>query len=190
MSQLCDYPSRLAVVVLIAAAAGLLTACTAPTAVSMSDTPWYEKISGAYRTGGGKVFYGVGIAEPQKSRSLQRVNADNGARREIAAVIDQYSKALAVTAVRTGGGAIELLPADHVRASLNSLVRRVMHHARVVDHWVDPQSRHMKALCTLKLAQFQAVLAQPGTMDTQLQSTMQHYSEMVYDQLAGNFHDN
>lgn len=181
---------KIAVAVLVAAAAGFLAACAAPTAVSTPSAVWYEKNSGAYHTETGRVFYGIGVAEPQKSRSLQRVNADNSARREIAGVIDQYSKALSVTAVQTGGSAVHRLPADQLQASLNLLVRQVMHRAIVVDHWVDPQNKRMKALCTLDLAQYQAVLAQQTSMDPRLRSSMQHYAEMVYDQLAGNFHGN
>jgi hypothetical protein len=184
-----SFQPLIAVTLLLAALAGLLAACAAPAVVSTSAAPWHEKNSGAYHTGAGRVFYGIGVAEPQKSRSLQRVNADNRARREIAGVIDQYSKALAVTATRAGGSALQPLSADEMQKSLNLLVRQAMQRARVVDHWVGPQNRHMKALCTLDLAQFQAVLAQQGSMDPGLQSSMQHYSEMVYDQLAGNLHD-
>ncbi len=185
MSQIRDFQRIIAVAVLITAAAGLLAACAAPTAVSTPSAPWYEKNSGAYHTDMGRVFYGIGVAEPQKSRSLQRVNADNRARREIAGVIDQYSKALAVTATQTGGSAIQSLPADQVQASLNMLVRQVMHGAIVVDHWMDPRNKRMKALCTLDLVQYQSVLAQQTFMDPRLRSSMQNYSEMVYDQLAG-----
>lgn len=181
-----NFQHTLAVLVLVMAATGLLVACAAPTAVSTPSTPWHEKISGAYHTDAGSVFYGIGTAEPQKSRSLQRVNADNGARREIAAVIDQYSKALAVAATRTGGSAVQSLPADQVKASLNMLVRQVMHRAIVVDHWVDPRSKRMKALCALDLAQYQDVLAQQTFMDPRLRSPMQAYAEMVFNQLSGN----
>jgi hypothetical protein len=185
-----NFPNTIALAVFVAATVGLLMACTAPTAVSTPGTPWHEKNSGAYHTDVGRVFYGIGIAEPQKSRSLQRVNADNHARREIAGVIDQYSKALAVTATRTGGSDIRFLPADQMQASLNLLVRQVMHRAIVVDHWVDPRSRRMKSLCALDLAQYQAVLAQQTSMDSRLRASMHNLSEVVHDQLAGNFHDN
>lgn len=190
MNPLRNLRHTIAVLVLVMATTGLLVACAAPTVVSTPSTPWHEKNSGAYHTDAGRVFYGIGIAEPQKSRSLQRVNADNRARREIAAVIDQYSRALAVTATRTGGSAVQSLPADQVRASLNMLVRQVMRRAIVVDHWVDPLSKRMKALCTLDLEQYQTVLAKQTFMDPRLQSPMQTYAEMVYDQLAGNFHGN
>jgi hypothetical protein len=190
MNRSCECQFRIPVALLVAAVAGFMAACAAPSAVSISGTPWHEMSSGAYHTDAGRFFYGIGVAEPQKSRSLQRVNADNRARREIAGVIDQYSQALAVTATRAGEGAIESLPADQVHRSLNLLVRRVMHRAKVVDHWVSPRNRRMKALCALELTQFQAVLAQLSSMDPRLQSSMQHYCEMVYDQLSGNFHDN
>jgi hypothetical protein len=187
--RLNDY-YRIATAVLLLVTGGLLAACATPKAVPDPRTPWHEKISGAYHTDAGRVFYGIGVADPQKSRSLQRVNADNGARREIASVIDQYSKALAVTATRTGGGTIQSLPDDQVRASLNLLVRQAVRRAIVVDHWSDPQNKQMKALCTLDLTQYQAVLAQQTSMDPRLRSAMQNYAEMVYDQLAGNFHGN
>ena len=190
MNPLHNFQHMIAVLGLVTATTGLLAACAAPTAVSTPSTLWHEKNSGAYNTDTGRVFYGIGIAEPLKSRSLQRVTADNRARREIAGVIDQYCKALAVTATRTGGGAVQSLPADQLLASLNLLVRQVMQRAIVVDHWVDPHSKRMKALCALELTQFQAVLAQQTAMHPRLQSSMQHYAEMVYDQLSGNFHDN
>lgn len=185
MNPLHNFEHTIAVAVLVAVTVGVLVACAAPTAVSTPSTVWYEKSSGAYHTDAGRVFYGIGVAGPQKSPSLQRVNADNRARREIAGVIDQYSNALAVTATQTGGSAIQSLPADQVRASLNILVRQVMHRATVVDHWMDPQNKRMKALCTLDLAQYQTVLAQQSFMDPRLRSSMQNYVEMVYDQLAG-----
>lgn len=185
-----NFQKLIAPAILAAAMAGLLVACAAPTAVSTPSAPWHEKTSGAYHTDAGRVFYGIGIAEPQKSRSLQRVNADNRARREIAGVIDQYSKALAVTAARTGESAVQSLPADQLRTSLNLLVRQVMHRAIVVDHWVDPRSKRMKALCALDLARYQAVLAQQSAMDPRLRASMHYHSEMVYDQLAGNLHGN
>ena len=185
MNQSRNFVHTFAVAVLVAATAGLMVACAAPTAVSTLSVPWHEKNSGAYHTDAGRVFYGIGVAEPQKSRSLQRVNADNRARREIAGVIDQYSRALAVTATQTGGSALQSLPADQMQTSLNLLVRQVMHRAIVVDHWVDPQNKRMKALCTIDLSQFQAVLAEQTSMDHRLRSHMQNHSEVVHDQLAG-----
>jgi hypothetical protein len=186
MNPIRDFQHMIAVAVIV----GFLMACAAPTAVSTPGTPWHDKNSGAYLTDAGRVFYGIGIAEPQKSRSLQRVNADNRARREIAAVIDQYSKALAVTATQTGGSAVQSLSADQLQASLNLLVRQVMHRAIVVDHWVDPQNRRMKALCTLDLRQYQDVLAQQTSMDPRLRASMHNHADVVHDQLAGNFHSN
>jgi hypothetical protein len=190
MNQIRDFQHTIAVAVLVAITVGLLAACAAPTAVSTPGTPWHEKNSGAHLTDTGRVFYGIGTAEPQKSRSLQRVNADNRARREIAGVIDQYSQALAVTAIRTGGSAVQSLTADQLQASLNLLVRQVMHRAIVVDHWVDPRSKRMKALCTLDLAQYRDVLARQTAMDPRLRASMHNHCEMVHDQLAGNFHGN
>jgi hypothetical protein len=65
-----------------------------------------------------------------------------------------------------------------------------MRRAIVVDHWVDPHSKRMKALCALDLAQYQEVLAQQTAMDPRLRASMHNHSEMVHDYLAGNFHGN
>lgn len=132
------------------------------------------------------MFYGIGIADPSKNRSLQRVNVDNGARRELAELIDQYTRALAVTAIRTGGPGLKALAADEVQAALNSVVRQVVRRAVVADHWIDAQSGRMKALCTFDLPQYQAVLAKNTSLDPRLRSAMLDHAEMLYTQLAGN----
>lgn len=168
------------------AAAVMVAACAAPTARSTPRTPWYETITGAYHTDAGRMFYGIGTAAPSKNRSLQRVNVDNRARRELAGLVDQYTKALAVTAMRTGGPGLEALPANEVQAALNSVVRQVVRRAVVADHWVDPQSGQMKALCTFDLSQYQAVLAEDASLDSRLRSAMLEHAEMLYTQLAGN----
>lgn len=170
----------------LAAAAVLLAACAAPTARPTPRTLWYETTTGAYHTDAGRMFYGIGTADPSKSRSLQRVNVDNRARRELAELVDQYTKALAVTATRTGGPGLAALPAAQVGAALNSVVRQVVRRAVVADHWVDPQSGQMKALCTFDLSQYQAVLAQNTSLDPRLRSAMLNHAEMLYTQLAGN----
>jgi hypothetical protein len=168
------------------AAAALLAACATPTARSAPQTPWYEVTTGAYKTDAGRMFYGIGIADPSKNRSLQRVNVDNGARRELAELIDQYTRALAVTAIRTGGPGLKALAADEVQAALNSVVRQVVRRAVVADHWIDAQSGRMKALCTFDLPQYQAVLAKNTSLNPRLRSAMLDHAEMLYTQLAGN----
>jgi hypothetical protein len=70
------------------------------------------------------------------------------------------------------------------------LVRQAMQRAIVVDHWVDPSNKRMKALCVLDLMQYQNVLAKQTAMDPRLRASMHHHSEMVHDYLAGNFHGN
>ncbi len=177
-------------VALVLAAAGLLASCAAPTAVSTPVTPWYELASGAFRTDAGRQFFGIGVAEPMKNSSLQRVNADNRARHEMGMLVDQYSKALAVTATRTGGYALRSLPQDRIQAALPSLVRQVMRRAIVTDHWVDPQSGQMKALCTLDLIHYQEVLAKHSALDPKLRTAMQGHTEMLHDQLSRDLQGN
>ena len=178
------------VAALLAATAGLMVACASTTTESRSRTSWYEKSSGAYDTEQGKVFFGIGAADQLKNRSLQRVNADNRARHEMGRVLEQYSKALAVTATQTGEPGLKTMPEVQVEAALHSLVRQAMRFAIVSDHWVNPESGQMMALCTLDLEQYKAALSEHQTLDPRLRSAMHGYVDMLHARLAGDFQNN
>jgi hypothetical protein len=180
----------MAITALLATTVGLMVACAATPTESRFQPPWFERNSGAYDTEQGKLFFGIGTADQLKNRSLQRVNADNHARHQMGRVLEQYSKALAVTATQTGDLGLKTMPEVQVQAALNSLVRQAMRLAIVSDHWVNPESGQMMALCTLDLEQYKAVLSEHKTLDTRLRSAMHGYADMLHARLAEDFQNN
>lgn len=175
---------------LLATIAGFLVACATTTTESRFRTPWYEQSSGAYDTEQGKVFFGIGVADQLKNRSLQRVNADNRARHEMGRILEQFSKALAVTAAQTGDPGLKTMPQVQVQAALHSLMRQALRLAIVSDHWVKPESGQMMALCTLDLEQYKAALSKHKTLDPRLRSAMHGYADMLHARLTEDFQNN
>lgn len=155
---------------------GLLAGCAAHIMVPDQETPWHMQPSGAYDTGDGKVFYGIGKGAPLQNRTLQRVSADNQARQEMARLLDRYSTALSHTG--TPQAPEELEPA------LKMLVHQAMQRAIVTDHWADPEQGRLLALCRLNLEDFEAALSAHRGLRADVRAAMLSNLESVHTQLS------
>lgn len=166
----------------ICMAVGFVAGCAVSKVGPDQTTLWHQRVTGAYDTGNGKVFFGIGRAAPLQNRSLQRVSADNQARLEMARLLARYSKALAQKASPADGGT----PArsEALAPALKALVHRAMQRAIVTDHWADPQQGRLLALCQLTLADFSAVLKDHRGLRTDMRAAMQANLEIVHVQLS------
>lgn len=145
---------------------------------------WHQQATGAYDTDAGKVFYGIGKAAPLQNRTLQRVNADNQARLEMARLLERYSNALARKS------ATAATPQASLGPSLKALVHKAMQRAMVTDHWADPGQGRFFSLCRLDLTDFEAVLTSHQELQSDLRAAMKANLEMVHRQLSQNLHEN
>ena len=137
-----------------------------PIAVKQSPD-WVERGSGLWRAEE-DVFQGVGVASGIQNRLLLRATADNRARSELAAVMVRYVEALAASAGKAG---------DQDPGVLQPLAQASLNRAVIVDHWIDPDSGRLYALCRLNMASFKDTLAAYRMLPADSRKTMLENAE-------------
>jgi len=87
--------------------------------------------SGAFDVDKGKVFYGVGIASGIRNQALLRSTADNGARAEVAKILETYVAVLAkdYMASTTAGDMKASSEEQHVEMALKTFTKTTLHGA-------------------------------------------------------------
>jgi hypothetical protein len=146
---------------------------------------WVVKGSGAYPTGKGKVFYGVGSASGIQNQSLLRSAADNRARNEVAQVFQTYTASLmkdymaSTTAGKPGVSSEEQL----VEQAIKTVSGMTLSGVEIVDHWQHPASGMLYSLARLDLAAFKDNLEKARELDVKTKEYIRQNSERLHEQL-------
>ena len=173
--------------VLLAVALLLMTGCaSAPAKLDEPEMPqWVYKGSGAFDDGGGKVFYGVGIASGISNKALLFSTADNRARAEVAKTLETYVAVLAkdYMASTTAGDMSASSEEQHVEQALKTFSKTTLHGATIIDHWQDPGDKTMYSLCKMDLLAFKEALDDYKELDAKVRDYVRDNAEKMHDEL-------
>ena len=162
---------------------GLLSGCAGRRLIAPTP-PWYMLKSGMYNAAGDRVFYGIGQAGGVQNPMLLRATADNRARRELSAVLEDYVNELARSAALGSDPDWASLSDGEHRQILGSLVHNALQRAVISDHWGDSQEPTVQALCKLDLADFMQILSDSGQLDPNIRRALRAEAETVHARLS------
>lgn len=147
---------------------------------------WVNKGNGAFKDGGQSVFYGVGIAQGIRNRSLSVVAADDRARGEIAKIMNSYVTVLTkdYMASTTAGAMDKSSEEQHVSQTLKNFAKFTLHGAVIVDHWKDPSDGTMFSLCKLDMNAVKKTLEDSKELDSKMRDYVRANAEKAFDELA------
>ncbi|OGR85322.1 MAG: hypothetical protein A3J74_05315 [Elusimicrobia bacterium RIFCSPHIGHO2_02_FULL_57_9] len=147
---------------------------------------WVNKGNGAFKDGDGAVFYGVGIAQGIRNRSLAVTASDDRARGEIAKIMNSYVAVLTkdYMASTTAGDMSKSSEEQHITQTLKNFAQFTLHGAVIVDHWKDPADGTMFALCKLDMAAVKRTLEESKELDAKMRDYVRANAEKAFDDLA------
>lgn len=151
------------------------TAACATTSKVTGGPDWTMRGSGAF-SGGGKAFYGVGLAGPTlKDESLRRETADNRARADLQKIFETYSSGIMKDYNGSDGQLVERV----IKTYQNGTRAGV----QVVDRY---QRRDGTAysLVKLDLDQFKKYLETENGIDSETRDYLRKKSDAMFEELA------
>ena len=177
--------------VLFVAALAALAGCVtkqvivqAPAAPAAPSTPaWVNQGAGAFKDPG--VFYGVGRVSGIRNVALAYQAADDRARAEISQTFSSYMARLGkdYQASTSAGEPGKSTEEQHVEVALKSFSKATLAGTVIIDHYVDPATGMVSALCKLDMAAINKSLEQAKDIPEKLRDVIRTNSEKSHDNL-------
>jgi len=151
------------------------TAACATTSKVTGGPDWTMRGSGAF-SGGGKAFYGVGLAMPTlKDESLRREAADNRARADLQKIFETYSSGIMKDYSGSDGQLVERV----IKTYQNGTRAGV----QVVDRY-QRRDGTVYSLVKLDLDQFKKYLEAENGISSQTRDYLRNKSDAMFEELA------
>lgn len=174
---------RVTVLLMSLALISLQLGCTLNYRESATPPDWIARGSGAFKTAGSDVFYGVGSVRGIDSRSKAEQIANLRARGEIADQLDLYTRQLyhdyrAATLARTGKPAPLM---QYPELTLGIMTETMVRGVRIVDTWKDRKTDTVYSLASLEFAGAKASLSQVSGVSPEFQRYIGSHAEQAFD---------
>ena len=178
---------RLAPVLVLAL---LMAACAGKTKVEsdlrIAGAPdWVNKGTQFINDKDGRLFHGVGEAEPMGTASLQKTTADNRARAEVARILSSYVDAISndyTAASRATGG--KPLSEDVVSRQINSATKVNLAGVKIIAHWKDKNTHIIYSLAELDKKDVDKTIGLRKDMNADLKRYIKENGENIFDKVA------
>lgn len=153
--------------------------------VNPSIPEWVTKGSGAFKTDGTSVFYGVGMVSGVQNKSLAMQASDQRARAEIAKTLTNYVAVLTkdYMASTTAGDMIASSEEQYVSSTLKGFTEITLSGATIVDHWTDPSDGTLYSLAKLDLAAFKNTLNQSKELNAAVKQMVIQNADKAFSEL-------
>jgi len=161
----------------------------APKALAEYKAPdWVLKGGGAFTDVKGKAFYGVGSATGIKNFSLQRTDADDRARGDLAKVFEVYMTSLTkdYQAHTTAGSFENSTEEQNAETALKVVVSQTLRGVLIVDHFEIPERREFLSLARLDYDAFQGNIEANETfqeLPEKLREDIKTRAEKLHDEM-------
>lgn len=162
---------------MIAAVSVLFLFGCASTSKVTGGPEWTMKGTGAFKDGGGKVFYGVGLAGAGsiKDESLRRETADNRARADLQKVFNTYTSSLMKDYSGTDGELVE--------RAIKTFQSGTLSGVQITDRYQKDDGT-LYSLAKLDLDQFKKAMDLAKDMNTAAKEYLQKKSDAMFEELA------
>lgn len=170
-------------------AALLLAACSGKNVVEsdlhIKGAPdWVNEGTQILKTGGGRLFHGVGSAPPLGDMSLQTSTADDRARAELARVLSSYMNVVSRDYVGSSAAGDRSATEQSLSREIENVTRLNLSGARIIGRWRDPKTNMIYALAELDLKAVKDTLRGVEEMNSGFDSYVDRHGETIFDRMA------
>lgn len=147
---------------------------------------WVIKGSGAFKSDGGKMFYGVGSASSIGNPTLLRTAADDRARNELAKIFETYSASLLKDYMTSTVGTDRTAMADeqNVELAIKTVTAMTLTGSEIIDHWQNPDTGELFSLARVDIENFKQSLGKMKEMNEQLREHIRRSADKLHEELG------
>lgn len=191
---------KLYYVLMIALIGVFLSACSSQTKVKsdlhIKGAPkWVNKGSQALKDKGGRLFHGVGIANPMGDMSLQRDAADNRARAELARVLQSYMNVVSKdylasqsTQSNPTGKASDANKTARTEQDVSRDIKNItkvnLRGAKIIGRWRHKKTNVIYSIAELDMKRMKKVIKETDGISPGLQSFINDNGDNIFDGVA------
>jgi len=146
---------------------------------------WVTEGSGAFKTEGERIFYGIGSATGIQNYSLLRTTSENRARNEIAKVFEVYTASL-MRDYASSTTAEDFDPSSeeqHVEQAIKAVAAVTLSGVEIVDHWEHPSKSILFSLARLNLDEFGQNLDRLKNVNSKVKEYVKENAEKLHEKL-------
>ena len=145
---------------------------------------WVNEGTQILKTGGGRLFHGVGSAPPLGDASLQTSAADDRARAEVARVLSSYMNVVSKDYVASSTAGERSAAEQSLSREIENVTRLNLSGARIIGRWRDPKTDAIYALAELDLRQVKDTVNTIEEMSRGFHDYVDRHGETIFDRMA------
>lgn len=167
----------------------LMTACASKPKIEsdlgMEDAPqWVNEGTRFLSDDDGRLFHGVGSAQPMGDDSLQSSTADNRARAEIARILSSYMNVVMRDYAASGGTGDRVASDQDITRQIENISRINLTGAKVIARWRHPDSGAIYSLAELDMKHVQSTVSEVKRMNSTLGDFMSSEANNIFDRVS------
>jgi hypothetical protein len=174
---------------LLALFVSFIAACSSTTKVEsdlgISGAPnWVNEGTNVLNNKDGRLFHGVGSAEPMGDMALQTSTADDRARAEVAKILSNYLDAVSndyQAASRSGDNTVN---EESVSRQIKSLTKVNLAGVRIIGRWRDPKKNTIWSIAELDMNHVKSTLSAAQDMNADLKRYIETNGDNVFDRVS------
>jgi len=174
----------------IGAMTAVIAACSSsPTKVEsdlgLKGAPdWVNEGTNILNEKDGRLFHGVGSANPVGDMSLQTSVADDRARAEVARVLSSYMDVVSsdyMASAKASGAAVS---EESVSRQIKNLSKVNLTGAKIIGHWRDSKTNIIYSIAELDMKQVKGTLEGVQDMNTDLKRYIETQADNIFDRVS------
>ncbi len=175
---------------LLALFLSLLAACSSgPTKVesdlSIKGAPdWVNEGTNILNNKNGRLFHGVGSAEPMGDMALQTSTADDRARAEVARILSSYMDVVSSSYQAAAKSGDNTVNEESVSRQIKNLTKVNLSGVRIIGRWRDPKTNTIWSIAELDMNQLKGTLAGVQDMNADLKRYIETSGDNIFDRVA------
>jgi len=167
----------------------LLTACGGKTVVEsdlgIKGAPdWVNKGTNTLNDKDGRLFHGVGSAQPMGDDSLQRTTADDRARAEVARVFSTYMDVVSSDYLASTGAGGKGEADQAVSRQIKAVTQTNLAGARIIGRWKEPKGGSVYSLAELDMKSVKATVQTSKDMNEGLRRYIESNADNIFDKVS------
>lgn len=144
---------------------------------------WVNKGTQILNDRKGRLFHGVGEAQPMNDESLQRSTSDNRARAELAKIFSSYMDIVGNDYAVSAKSDDDISSEQAVSQQIKNLTKINLSGAKIIAYWKDKKKGTLYSLAELDLKTVKTTLQTAENMNKDLKQYFDSYGENVFDKI-------
>lgn len=167
-----------------------LAACsTGPTKVksslNLNGLPdWVNEGTSILNDKNGRLFHGVGSADPMGGMALQISVADDRARAEVARILSSYMDIVSSDYLSSAKSGETAVNEEAVSRQIKNFTKVNLTGTRIIGHWRDIKTGIIYSIAELDMNQIQKTLSAVKDMNADLKQYIKDSGDNIFDRVA------